>query len=133
MGVLGLVVAFYVLKGFFTVLWWAAPVLFVLALVINWRSVANTGRWLLRTLQASPLRGLVLLVLGIVAFPVLSLFLFLQALGVRRVEQFRQEFGQGPGRRVEEKGEFVDYEELESRPKTPLKAWPEFDKEKEEP
>jgi hypothetical protein len=134
-GVLGLVVAFYVLKGLFNILWLAAPFLFAAALIINWRSVANTGKWLFQVLQRDPLRGLILAVLGVVAFPILALFLFLQALGSRRIEQFRNQYGAPPSssRQVQDKGDFIDFEELESRPKPqPRRSWPEFGREEEQ-
>ena len=53
--VLFLVAAYYISKGVFTVLWWGAPVLFLLALVINWRAVADTGREFLGILERNPL------------------------------------------------------------------------------
>lgn len=114
MGVLALVAAYYILKGLFYVLYWASPVLFVLALVINWRAVADTGRDFLSLLQRNPPGGLLLGALAVVGFPVLALYLFLRALGYNKMEQF--------GRAMREQqrppeDEFVEFEELESRPK----------------
>ena len=121
-GVVGLVIAYYLLKWFFQILWWASPALFVLALIINWRSVANTGRALLQTLQTNTLRGLLYLVLIVVGFPIFAAYLFLQALGGRKLEEMQQRYGMAPPRQdLREKSEFIDYEELDTRPKQPLK------------
>lgn len=120
-GVLGLVAAFFLLKWFFQFLWWAAPVLFVLALAINWRSVANTGRQLFELLMRDPVRGILFTVLAIVGFPLFAAYLFLQALGGRVMErQLKNMFGEQAGRAPRQPtDEYVDYEEIESTPKKP--------------
>lgn len=115
MGVLSLVAAYYILKGVFYLLYWASPVLFVLALVINWRAVADTGRDFLSLLQRNPVGGLLLAALAVIGFPVLALYLFLRALGYNQMQQFSQtmrERGQAP------ENEFVEFEEIESQPKS---------------
>ena len=113
-GILFLVAMYYVLKGLFVVLWWAAPALFVLALIINWRAVADTGKDFLGLLERNPLVGLLVGALAVVGFPVLSLYLFLRALGYSRVQQFNRATRGAPPAPDDE---FVEFEELESRPK----------------
>lgn len=113
-GILFFVAAFYILKGLFTLLLWAAPALFVLALVINWRAVADTGKDFLRLLERNPLGGLLAGALAVVGFPVLALFLFLRALGYTKARPFdttARQAQQAP------EDDFVEFEELESRPK----------------
>ncbi|MEQ1743891.1 MAG: hypothetical protein ABMA02_00570 [Saprospiraceae bacterium] len=114
LGILALVAAYYILKGLFYLLYWTSPVLFVLALVINWRAVADTGRDFLGLLQRNPLGGLLMGALAVIGFPVLALFLFLRALGYRQMERFGQAMHQH--NQVPE-DEFVEFEEIESRPK----------------
>jgi hypothetical protein len=124
LGALGLFGAFYALSWLFKLLWWAAPALFVLALIINWRSVANTGRSLLRTLQTDTLRGLFYIVLICIGFPIFSAYLFFQAYLTRRLERAGQRFGTDPADptgQVGERGDYTDFEELDSRPKRPLR------------
>jgi len=116
-GILFLVAMYYVLKGLFVVLWWAAPALFVLALIINWRAVADTGKDFLGLLERNPLAGLLVGALAVVGFPVLSLYLFLRALGYNRVQQFNRATRGAPP-----DDEFVEFEELESRPKNAPQA-----------
>ena len=115
MGIVSLVVAFYILKGLFYVLWWAAPALFVLALIINWRAVADTGKDFLDLLGRNPVAGLIAGVLGVIGFPVLALYLFLRALGYTQPKPFDPTM-QG-NRQAPPEEEFVEFEELESRPK----------------
>jgi len=134
-GILLLVAMYYVLKGLFVVLWWAAPALFVLALIINWRAVADTGKDFLGLLERNPLAGLLVGALAVVGFPVLSLYLFLRALGYNRVQQFNRATRSAP---PAPEDEFVEFEELESRPKNAPPATEEpielpIEPEKEQP
>lgn len=115
-GVLALVAFWFVLKGLYALLYWAAPVLFVAALIVNWRAVAATGRDFWELLQRNPLGGLLLGALCVVAFPLLALYLLLRAVVYNKMQAFKQQFGQQPGAAPPE-GEFADYEELESQPK----------------
>ena len=116
-GILGMVAAFFILKGLFKLLYWASPVLFVLALVINWRAVVDTLKNWLKTMETSPVSGLLSAALAVLLFPVFALFLFVKALGYSKVEQMQREFGadRNPG------DDFVEFEELESTPKGGVK------------
>ena len=120
-GILGLVGLFYILKGLFYLLWWAAPVLFALALIINWRVVAETGKSFIRLLQRNPIGGVVVAFLSIVGFPLLALYLFLSALSGRRMEQMRGSFDQTFERPFSQsepaEDDFIEFEEIESTPK----------------
>lgn len=113
-GILGLVAAYYILKGLFFLLYWAAPALFVLALIINWRAVTDTFRDWFKGLETNPLGGLLTAAIAVLAFPVFALYLFVKSLGYRKLEQLRRQsgaFGKA------EEAEFAEFEELESRPK----------------
>ncbi len=121
-GILGLAAAYYIVRGVFYVLWWAAPVLFLLAVVINWKSVANTGKALLSLFQSRPIAGLLTAGLAVLLFPLTALWLFLSALAGRRMEQVMGQFRQQKGPTAAPlEDEFTEFEELESRPKTPLR------------
>ena len=113
-GILGLVAAYYVLKGFFILLYWAAPALFVLALIINWRAVTDTLKDWFKSLETNPLGALLMAALAVLAFPVFALYLFVKSLGYRKLEQLRRETGAFTGT---DDGEFAEFEEIESRPK----------------
>jgi hypothetical protein len=119
-GVLGLVVMYYLLRGLWTLLYWAAPILVVLAVIINWRAVADTGKSYVNFLRTNPLGGILVLIISVFAFPLLSLYLFLKAIGNRQLEKMEDTFGQARGTNTREpEPEFTDFEELESRPKNP--------------
>lgn len=117
-GVIGMVAAYFILKGLFKLLYWASPVLFVLALVINWRAVVDTLKNWLKTMESNPIGGLLSAALAVLLFPVFALYLFIKALGYSKIQQMQREFGtnQAPT------DEFVEFEELESTPKGGARA-----------
>ena len=118
--VLGLVLVYYLLRGLWTLLYWAAPILVVLAVIINWLAVADTGKSYLNFLRTNPLGGILVLIVSVFAFPLLSLYLFLKAIGNRQLETMESTFGQARGtQKREPEPEFTDFEELESRLKNP--------------
>ena len=112
---------YYLLKGLYHLLWWAAPALIVLTLMINWRVIPDTfTRWL-KTLETQPLTGIISAAFAVVAFPFFTLWLFLKALGARKLKQFEQEYSH---KSEEPKEDFTEFEEIES---TPLDKMPEPD------
>ena len=50
---------FFIAKGVFTVLAWIAPVLIILALLINYRTVLNYLKFMLGLLQRNPVGGII--------------------------------------------------------------------------
>lgn len=109
-GIIGMIAAFFILKGLFKLLYWAAPVFFVLALVINWRAVLDTLKNWLKMMENNPVGGLLTAALAVLLFPVFVLYLFLKALGYNKLEQMKREYG-APAE------DFTEFEELESTPK----------------
>jgi len=106
---------YYIVQGLYSILLWAAPALLVLALIINWRVFPDTVKSWFKTLEANPLNALILLALAILVFPFFSLYIFLKAVGYRKLEQLRRQFNESNPDREEEA--FVEFEELESTPK----------------
>ena len=114
-GIIGIVLLYL----FFKLLWWAAPALLVLAVIINWRSVADTGKQYLKLLRSNPVMGIIVGVISVLLFPVLSLFLLVQSLAYKQIKGFRDQFTGGLGQQnPKEEAEYVEFEELESTPKT---------------
>jgi hypothetical protein len=103
---------YYAIKGLYYVLYWAAPALVVLTLIINWRVIPDTLRNWLKTLETNPVFGLVMAAFAVLAFPFFTLWLFLKALGYRKLEKMKREFERAEPPR----DEFVDFEEIESTP-----------------
>jgi hypothetical protein len=122
------VLLYFVIKGLYHLLYWAAPALFVLALILNWRAVAHTGTWIWRSLQTSPLATVLLIALCVVGFPFFTLYLFLKALSYNKIQALRKQFEEGgtPSEQASwgfgntakpDPDEYTDYEEIDSKPK----------------
>lgn len=114
--VLILVGGYYLLQGLYDLLLWAAPALLVLALIIDWRVFPDTIKSWVKSLETNPLSALISLALAVLVFPFFSLYIFLKAIGYRKMEQFRRQFGEAEDPRTKEE-DFVEFEELESTPK----------------
>ncbi len=117
--VLVVVGGYYLLQGLYYLLLWAAPALLVLALIINWRVFPDTIKSWLKSLKTNPLSALLSLALAVLIFPFFSLYLLLKAIGYRKIEQLRRQFGEAETPAEDE--EFVEFEELESKPKRTIK------------
>ena len=134
--VLLVVGGYYLLQGLYYLLLWAAPALLVLALIINWRVFPDTIKSWVKSLETNPLNALLSLALAVLVFPFFSLYIFLKAVGYRKMEQLRQQFGEAAQPREAEN--FVEFEELESTPKRTFETETEIpelpiEPEKEEP
>ena len=105
-----LVALFYAAKFVFNLLWWIAPVLLIATLIIDHKVFLGYINWIIRMVKKSPLVGIGAILLSIFGFPVVSALLFGRALLGRNLKKFKAEHE----RRT--KGEFVEYEELDSEP-----------------
>lgn len=104
--VLVLVALFFIAKGIFKILTLASPVLIVLALLINYRTILGYLKFILSLLQRNVLAGIIAIILSIIGFPILSGVLFGKAILDRKVRKLRQAHQQ------RQEGEFVEYEEV---------------------
>ena len=100
------VALFFVAKGVFTVLSWIAPVLILLALIINYRTILNYLKFMLSLLQRNPLGGIIGILLSFFGFPILAGVLFGKSILDRKVRKLNEAY------KAEKEGEFVDYEEV---------------------
>lgn len=98
---------FYIARGIFTILAWAAPVLLIITLIIRHQVVISYGKMVWNLLRKNPLMGIIAVVLTIIGFPVVALALFGKALLDRKVVQLSD--------RAEKayRDEFTEYEEIE--------------------
>lgn len=106
MMVLFFVALFLIIRGLWKLLYIASPVLILLALVINYRTVLNYLRFIFGLLQRNILSGIIAIVLSIIGFPFLSAALFGKAILDRKVNKLRK------AHQAQQQGEFVDYEEV---------------------
>lgn len=89
--VLILFALFFIVKGIFKILTIVSPILFIAALIINYRTVVNYAKFVLSLLQRSPLTGILAIILSIIGFPVLSGVLLGKAILDRKVRRFRDQ------------------------------------------
>ncbi len=80
--VIGLILygLYFVFSAFTRFLYWAAPVLFILALIVRYKVVINYFKFLGWLLQHSVLWGAVAVALSLVFYPFVAFYLFLKAL-----------------------------------------------------
>ena len=82
---------FWIAQGIFTILSYAAPVLFIIALIVNYRVVTGYGEWLWNTLKREPLMGIIYTALSFFGFPILAAYLLFKAITINRIEKMREE------------------------------------------
>ena len=115
---------YFIAKSIFTLLAWAAPVLLVATLLIDYKVVVNYGKWIVNLLTKNPLMGIGMILVSFFGFPVIAGFLFAKSLLTRKVRKLRNEY------ETKTQGEYVDYEEVEEEPPIRLN-FPKMDKQKQ--
>lgn len=110
LGVLFLLGLFFVARFIFTILYYLSPIMLIAALVIDYRTVTNYGKWLLDKVKANPLLGIGGILLTVLAFPLVCLFLLGKALLKKKVREVEQEAER------QREGEYTEFEELDSEP-----------------
>jgi len=101
-----LAVVFLVIRGLWKLLYFAAPVLIILALIINYRTVLNYLKFVFGLLHRNVLSGIMMILLSVVGFPFLSGILFGKSILDRKVRKLQE------AHHEREQGELVDYEEV---------------------
>ena len=117
MGILGAMAAFFLLRGLYTLLWWAAPILLIVALVIRWQVFPATFRNWWKTMRTNPLSGVIQVAFATLAFPFFALYMFLLAVGGNKIEQDCGISSSSPARHTLSGRRVCEAEEIESRPK----------------
>lgn len=105
-------VVFFLFKSIFSILAWAAPFLFIAALIINFGLVKSYGKMVLALLKNNPLMGVVAVLLTLFAFPIVAALLFGLALMNKRADNFIKKEKQ-----IRE-GIPTDYTEVSSAPRS---------------
>jgi len=100
----------WLVTGVFKVLAWVAPVLLVATLVMDYNIVLGYLKWIVNLTKRNPLMGVGAGLLTFFGFPVVAGYLFIKALLYRKVNKLKEEVEK------REKGEFVDYEEVDEKP-----------------
>jgi hypothetical protein len=108
-----LLLLFFLVKGFITILYWLAIPLFIITLIINYRVVANYVTSLFDTFQTDILMGVVKVGFTILCYPIVIGWLFAKALVYRKVETLQKSFEEQTQKL--EKEQFVDYEDITNK------------------
>ncbi len=115
-GILALVFIFWVAKGIFNLLNIIAPFLLIITLVLNYRVVVGYGKWLLDVLKRDFLMGILASLGTVIFFPIVSGYLFVKALLLRKVSSLKTPYSNHPGNEgftAYQEVEEADYEVLE--------------------
>lgn len=103
--------AIFVFKGVFKILSFAAPILFIAALIINYKVVLSYGKLLITLLQKNTIMGVIALLLTFFAFPIVAALLLGLAVMNKKADNFMAQ------EREKRDGIPTDFKELSSTPK----------------
>ena len=103
-------VSIFLFRALFRILYFFAPALIILALIINYKTVLNYGKWLLKTLKENPLTGVIYIALTVLGFPFVSFYLFGKAILSRQLKKINKE------QEINSKGQYADFEILDEEP-----------------
>lgn len=105
--ILFLVIAYFVIKGLFTILAIAAPFLLLLAAILDHTVIIDFGKFIFKMLKENPIFGLVAIVLTIVGYPVVFGYLFAKAWMRRRMKKYGEQV-------QKERNRYDEYEEVKA-------------------
>ncbi len=104
------VALFFILRGVFIVLTYAAPVLLIAAFIIDRSVVINYVKWLGGLVKSNPLMGVAAIILSLVGYVIVFPYLFLKAIFKKKIKDVQKKHER------EQQGELIDFEEIESKP-----------------
>jgi len=102
---------FIVARSLMRLLYFLAPLLIIITLIVDYKVVVNYGKWLIELVRERTLLGIGAMLGTVLLYPVVFAFLLGKALIKRRIRKAREEA------RMQEEEQFVDFEELESKRK----------------
>ena len=105
--VFALIAIYWLAKGVFTILTWAFPVVLIATAVINYRVLFGYGRWVIDNIKRSPVIGIVIAVLTVMAYPFVGLFLLYRAISSKSKPEQQTNGGKSSA------GDYIKYEEVE--------------------
>lgn len=111
---------FYVASFVFKLLWWIAPILLLITLVMDHKIVTGYIEWVWNKLKVNPIMGVAFVLLTFFGFPVVAGYLFGKLMLRRKITKMTETMQQRGGGVFTNKKEedFVDYEEVDSEPTT---------------
>ncbi|MEN0005148.1 MAG: hypothetical protein AAF798_13435 [Bacteroidota bacterium] len=109
-GILIMVGLFRLANFIFQILYYISPILLIATLIIDYKVVVDYGQWIVKMLKRNTIAGVAMILVSVLGFPILSVFLLGKALFKKRLKKATEAWEK------QTKGEFVDYEELDSEP-----------------
>ena len=103
-GLLFLLLLFYLTKIVFKILWFLSPFLFVASLIIDHTVFLGYAKWIGGQLKKNAIVGIGAIVLSALLFPLTALFLLGKALFRKKVKDAQRDY------EIRTKGELIDYE-----------------------
>jgi hypothetical protein len=112
-------VIYLVASGLFWLLQKIAIFLLVVTAIIDYKVILDYFKWIGAMVQRSPLSGILMGALTIVAYPVVIAFLFFKALLKRifnNVVKNQQQFNPNQPQHAQNEDEYIEYEEIKEEP-----------------
>ncbi len=109
---------FFLAKGVFTLLAWAAPALLIITLILDYNIILDFGAWLVKLIKTNPLNGIIAVLFIVFAFPLVAGFLFSKAIlkrqgkGMKRIFEEQQKAA-NQNTAFDSNIEDIEYEELD--------------------
>jgi len=103
-----MILIFVVARAFLKLLYFAAPFLIIATAIINYKVILGYFKNIGKLFKRSPALGIGAGVLSAVFYPVVTAFLFVQALLYRKVDKIQKE------QEEPKVGEYIGYEEIRS-------------------
>ncbi len=101
---------FYLVGGIMKVLTWAAPALLILALIFDYKTVLNYGKWLIDLTKRNPLMGIGAIALSVLAYPLVFTYLLARAYLSKKIKKMQSDY------ETRQQGEFADFEVIDEKP-----------------
>lgn len=101
---------FYIVGGIWKLLTWAAPVLLLIALILDYKTVLNYGKWLLSLVRRNPLTGIGAIILSVILYPLVFTYLLARAYLSKKIRKMQSDY------ETRQQGEYTEFEVIEERP-----------------
>jgi len=102
-----LVMVYYLLKGFFYVVYFGAPLIVLGVLIVDYRLFVDHFKKLIVNVKREPLTGALWFIINILALPIVALWLLMIGILKRKVRKAERQTDQ------QRMGEYVSYEIVE--------------------
>jgi hypothetical protein len=99
---------FYLANFIFKILWWVAPALLIVTLILDYKVITGYLKWLGSSFKRNWVFGILLGILTVLGFPLVTAFLFFKALFRKKVKKAQDEY------EARTRGTLIDYEEVDS-------------------